>query len=256
LTEINVALERALEFSKRLEDRCAAVTQQFEWGTFLSYPELPLVWALNFARVESSATDAAAIVDAVQKLPWPDASRHRKIVVNDAALGAQLAPGFRALEWQIERLLYMVLAGDPPPPPPAPVQEMSSEERADALVTFLPQLGTKPDVVPQIIGSRQVVEKAVPTRRFGTYDEGEVACMCELYLEGGIAQIEDVATAERFRKRGHAKAVVLTAIEAARAAGAGFVFLIAEAEDWPKEMYTRMGFVEIGITYEFQLPPE
>ena len=80
--------------------------------------------------------------------------------------------------------------------------------------------------------------------------------MCELYLDGGTAQIEDVATAERFRKKGLATAVVLTAIEAARAAGAELVFLIADAEDWPKEMYAKLGFEEIGHTYEFMIPPD
>jgi predicted N-acetyltransferase YhbS len=65
-----------------------------------------------------------------------------------------------------------------------------------------------------------------------------------------------VATADRFRKRGLATAVVLTAIDAAHAAGADFVFLIADAEDWPKEMYAKLGFEAIGITYEFQLPPD
>lgn len=80
--------------------------------------------------------------------------------------------------------------------------------------------------------------------------------MCELYLDGGTAQIEDVATAERFRRRGLATAVVLSAMEAARSAGADFVFLIADAQDWPKEMYAKLGFREIGITYEFLVPPD
>jgi ribosomal protein S18 acetylase RimI-like enzyme len=257
VTEVNVAFARALEFTKRLEDRCAAVTAPFEWGTFLSYPDLPRVWALNFARVESPAPPGASeLVDAVQRLPWPAEARHRKIVVNDAALGARLTPGFDALEWQTERLLYMALTADPPPPPPIPVRELSAEERSEALVRFLPQVGTKPETLDQIIASRGVVDRAVEMRRFGAFEDGEAACMCELYLEGGTAQVEDVATAERFRKRGLASAVVLTAIAEARAAGADFVFLIADAEDWPKQMYSRMGFDEIGITYEFMIPPD
>jgi ribosomal protein S18 acetylase RimI-like enzyme len=258
VTEVNVALGRALEFTKRIEDRCATVREPFEWGTFLSYPELPLVWALNFARVETDAVpDAAALVDAVQALPWPDASRHRKIVVQDERLGRRLAPGFVDLEWQVERLVFMALTGAAPPPPPIPVREMSSDERAEASVRFLPQIGTKvDDALHQIIASRRVVEGAVDVFRFGAFEDGEVACMCELFLEAGTAQIEDVATAERFRKRGLATAVVLTAVDSARAAGADFVFLIADAEDWPKTMYSKLGFEEIGITYEFTLPPD
>lgn len=257
MTEVNVALGRALEFTKRLEDRCATVREPFEWGTFLSYPDLPLVWALNFARVEADdVPDARSLVDAVQSLPWPAASRHRKIVVDDAVLGGRLAPGFEELQWQVERLLYMTLVGEAPPPPPLPVREMSSEERAAALVDFLPQVHEPTVAAPQIIASRRVVEGAVEVRRFGAFEDGEAASMCELYLEGGTAQIEDVATVGRFRKRGYATAVVLTAIQEAQRAGADFIFLIADAQDWPKEMYAKVGFEEIGITYELMLPPD
>ena len=257
MTEVNVAFVRAIELTRRLQDRCAVVREPFEWGTFLSNPDLPLVWDLNFARIESDdAPEPREIVEVVQRLPWPEGARHRKITVDDEVVGRRLAPGFASLEWQVGRLLYMALTGEPPAPPLVPVREMSAEERADALVGFLPQLGTKPDSLPQIIASRRVVEGSIEVRRFGAFVEGEAASMCELYLEGGTAQIEDVATAERFRKRGLSTAVVLKAIDAALVAGSEFVFLIADADDWPKQMYAKLGFEDIGTTYEFLVPPD
>jgi ribosomal protein S18 acetylase RimI-like enzyme len=48
------------------------------------------------------------------------------------------------------------------------------------------------------------------------------------------------------RQHGYASAVVLRAVHEARAAGARLVFLVADAEDWPKELYRRLGFEEIG----------
>ena len=257
MTEVNVALERSLEFMHRIQDRCAKVREPFEWGTFLSNPALPLVWDFNYARIEAQeVASAAEIVEVVQRLPWPASSRHRKVTVDDEAIGHHLAPGFAQLEWQIGGLLFMVLTRDPPPLPATPVQEITSEERADALVTFLPQVGTKPETLHQIIASRRVVEEVIEVRRFGAFVDGEAAAMCELYLESGTAQVEDVATAERFRKRGLATAVVLQAMAAARAAGAEFVFLIADSDDWPREMYARLGFEEVGKTHEFLIPPD
>ena len=44
------------------------------------------------------------------------------------------------------------------------------------------------------------------------------------------------------RGRGLASAVVLRAVEEAVASGHDFVFLIADDEDWPKELYARLGF--------------
>ena len=251
-------LARAVAFVSAIEDRCAAKTVIREWGRLLSYPELPLVWALNFARVDDPGafSDAASLAEAVTGLPWPAVVAHRRVVVNDEPAGARLAPGFVALGWEVERLLYMRLRGDATPATgPAPVRELSSEERAAALPDYLPQIDAKykPDVLHQIAASRRVVEQATNVRRFASFVDGGLASLCELYVDGTTAQIEDVTTAERFRGRGLSKAVVGTAIAAARSAGAGFVFLIAEADDWPKEMYRRMGFEDIGITYEFHL---
>jgi hypothetical protein len=47
---------------------------------------------------------------------------------------------------------------------------------------------------------------------------------------------------------------VLAAIEAARADGAEFVFLVADLEDWPKELYRRLGFDELGYFVKFIAP--
>ena len=55
----------------------------------------------------------------------------------------------------------------------------------------------------------------------------------------------------RFRNRGHASAVVLRAAGEARAAGADLVFLWCDANDWPKELYRRLGFDEIGRYVKF-----
>ena len=57
---------------------------------------------------------------------------------------------------------------------------------------------------------------------------------------------EDVGTLEEHRGRGYASAVVLHAAELARRAGADFVFLVADAQDWPQHLYRRLGFEPIG----------
>jgi ribosomal protein S18 acetylase RimI-like enzyme len=68
----------------------------------------------------------------------------------------------------------------------------------------------------------------------------------DLYVEPPNAQIEDVGTLEEHRGRGYASAVVLHAVELARRAGANFIFLVADAQDWPQHLYRRLGFEPIG----------
>ena len=61
-------------------------------------------------------------------------------------------------------------------------------------------------------------------------------------------------TLERFRNRGLARATVMRALAASRAAGHDLTFLIADRDDWPKELYAKLGFDEIGRIWEFVLP--
>jgi hypothetical protein len=49
--------------------------------------------------------------------------------------------------------------------------------------------------------------------------------------------------------------VILRAVQAARDAGARHVFIVADEEDWPRHLYARLGFDQIGRTWEFLRPP-
>ena len=62
-------------------------------------------------------------------------------------------------------------------------------------------------------------------------------------------------TLEEFRNRGLAKAIVTHALAESRAAGNDFTFLLAEPRDWPKELYRKLGFDDVGLVYDFLRPP-
>lgn len=62
-------------------------------------------------------------------------------------------------------------------------------------------------------------------------------------------------TLAQFRKRGLARATVSRALAASREAGNDRTFLMADRDDWPKELYLKLGFDEIGRVYEFVRPP-
>jgi hypothetical protein len=44
---------------------------------------------------------------------------------------------------------------------------------------------------------------------------------------------------------------VIRAAEEARLAGAEFVFLVADDDDWPKELYRRLGFDPLAPYWQF-----
>jgi predicted GNAT family acetyltransferase len=133
------------------------------------------------------------------------------------------------------------------------VHELPAERLRAAWTQASLDFGREREVAEQITRVRDVVAAAVPTRFYAALVDGEPVSWCELYEEDGVAQIEAVMTLEGDRGRGHSTAVVSAAIEDALARGAGLVFLVADADDWPKELYRRLGFVDGPVLPRFRL---
>ena len=93
--------------------------------------------------------------------------------------------------------------------------------------------------------------KEANSRIFGIVEDGEVVSSAQLYSDGSTAQVEEVATLPTYRGRGHAKALVTRAVEEAVADNHEFIFLVADGDDWPKKLYNRLGFEEVGSRFAF-----
>ena len=183
---------------------------------------------------------------------------HRKIVVHDEELGHTLAPGFEVAGWDVNRLLFMVHDGTPAPKGEIPVDEIVQAVHTAAKDEFNrrdPYIAEQ-NVVAQMRGLARRISEATDKRCFAAYVDGTIVALCELYSDGITAQIEDVATLEEHRNKGLARAVVSRALAEAQAWGHETVFLVADADDWPKELYAKLGFEEAGVTYQFLRKPE
>ncbi len=115
--------------------------------------------------------------------------------------------------------------------------------------------GKDDEVVAQLIASGARMARAGRGRHFAAFVDSVPASGADLYSDGRTAQIEDVATVPDFRGGGLATAVILRALDEALRAGHDFVFLIADDNDWPKELYARLGFEPIGRKFAFLRPP-
>ena len=110
------------------------------------------------------------------------------------------------------------------------------------------------EAIEQILGQKRVAADA-GARFFAIESSGVVASGCDLYTDGRVAQIEAVMTLPEHRNQGLSRAVVLRALAEARAAGHDVVFLLAEEDDWPRELYSRLGFEDAGFTHVFMRSP-
>jgi ribosomal protein S18 acetylase RimI-like enzyme len=110
------------------------------------------------------------------------------------------------------------------------------------------------EAVGQLVRAQHRRRRAADVRYFAARVDGRVASYCELFLADGTGQIESVMTLEPYRGRGLAKAVVSRALAESQAVH-DFTFLVAEAHDWPKELYRKLGFESAGSIWDFLRPP-
>jgi GNAT superfamily N-acetyltransferase len=252
-------LERCIEFVVERADRLAAAKEPSRYGEALLDPELPDVWSRNylFATKELETVSAEELAREAERLLGQAGLRHRKVEVFDDTAGARLEPEFLELGWTRECDVIMVASRDADQPADtSAVEEVTIDDLAPA---WTESWATDPavfssDVARQLVENKRSLGNEPDTRFFAARVDGEIASYCELYSDGRTAQIENVLTLERFRGRGLARATVSRALQDARDGGHDLVFLIADRDDWPKELYGKLGFDEAGQIWEFMLP--
>jgi ribosomal protein S18 acetylase RimI-like enzyme len=246
-------LAETWQFEVTIQNRCAERIQPFEWGSAVFRLDMPRVHDQNLLRLERgfeevSAEQLATEADRIQR---PAGLSHRKLLVPDELAGERLSDGFAGLAWRRARHVSMLHGGDAPAEPGHPVRETSVVTLREARTReFQTDLGGI--AAMQVVASLELVASNVArSRAFMVEEDGEPVSWCALYEEDGIGQVEDVMTASAHRRRGYGRAVVEAATRASLASGNGITFLVADDEDWPKEMYARIGFEPIGRRFEF-----
>lgn len=240
---------RARKLVDDAERAVAGRTEPWRCGTAFFNDAYPVKYALNFLRVDrpcdATAAEMAAEADRVQK----DLS-HRRI--NGFAEVEGLAEDFRGLGWDVVKLLFMGHDGTVRHRSSCTVDAVPFETVRQAMIEWTASEENNPtEVAVQLADSRTALIEAIDVTFYAAYIDGRIAGWCEAYLLGDVAQVENVVTLPNFRNRGAASAVVDRALDDAYGRGATFAFLIADYDDWPKDLYERLGFSAIGRMWEF-----
>lgn len=238
-------MDEAFAFMRR-GDIAGTRTEPSSVGTAVFDERLPDRWDSNYLYVERETTpeQLAAEIDRLGR---------KQVVVPDERLGAALAPAMAERGFRVDRHAVMVLRREPDRSPDLSRTAEVSHEDLQPLRRreILSHPWGSEETAGLLLSAKPLIGERVTARFFAALDEGEVVSGADLYLEGRWAQVEDVATSPEHRNSGHASAVVLRAVAEARAAGADFVFLVADDESWPKEWYGKLGFDVVGRYYKF-----
>jgi ribosomal protein S18 acetylase RimI-like enzyme len=246
--------ERAIAFIRARDLAQVDRVEPCAWGRALITESLPKVHDLNFLLADAPEAEvhAAALAAEAERVMGSAGLGHRRVNVDDEEDAARLAPGFDDLGWQAERFLVMAHRGAPDRT--ADLREVREVEiltlraHREQIVRSEP-FGKDDELVQQILLKDERVAALPGTRAFAIVRDGLAVSACHLYSDGTTAQIESVSTLRQHRGRGYARAVVQAALSVAH--GHDLLFLVAELEDWPQQLYRKLGFDAVGTEDRF-----
>jgi hypothetical protein len=250
-------LARILKWEIEREERIAERVDRHGWGRAFLSPTIPLVWDANWILIERPGMAVDEIIEAADGSIGSAGMRHRTVLALDPADGHRLRAEFEARDWGIEPGLHMLRRRAPDREPEMQVTQCRMHEiedlRRDLIRGSLSDIGIHDeDVTEQLIEYERRLGVCDGDRWFVAPAGGRPASACRLLARDGIGQVEDVGTLPEARNQGLARAVTLAAARASEEDGNELTFLAAAADDWPRLLYARLGFDEIGSLHAFR----
>ena len=247
---------RAVEFERAMDERMVETVTPTSHGRALLTPSLSRVYYLNHLSVDLGAgCPGRELIEEAEHVLSAAGLAHRKVTIDDE-LGARVEQDFRAAGWNVQQLLVMPHVRHQTPVDISRVEEVEPEEMEpiwERGIRSDPEIQDDEEV-KQLVTAHHRRRIAVEVRYFAARVEEPIVSYCELFSDGRTGQIESVMTLEPFRGRGLAKAVVSYALRESQAVH-DLTFLVADADEWPKELYRKLGFEARGSIWDFLLKP-
>lgn len=229
-------------------------------GTVVRATEFTRWWDVNALRLEGPApaglTATAVAEEADRRLAGLE---HRKVELEDEATGAALAAGLASLGWRVDRLAWMWRDGTLPLATGAAglddVVKLPHEDVVALQVAWLLEERVMPDEasIRAFLAEQATAEARLP---------GELRCLgrpgtafVSVRLAGADGEIEDAYVGAGARGAGLGTRLLRAAMARARATGVRDLWILADADGRPRELYERLGFRAAWTHYGCVRPP-
>ena len=217
-------------------------------GAFLlTTPSLPRVWELNLvlAPAGSGAETAIDLADAAEA---EAGLAHRKLRFDGAAAVEPLRAAAQVRGWALDRELVMVHEpGATAPARRGRVEELDPDALAAAEDQFLAAepYGADPELRRQLVAQHARWARGVRAAvGLGIMEGGLAVAWCRCYDDGALFELDDVGVLPGRRGAGLGRELIMGVVAAAPPGRTPF--LLADANDWPRHLYDRLGFVAVG----------
>jgi ribosomal protein S18 acetylase RimI-like enzyme len=222
------------------------VIEPWEHGTVVRATRHPSYYDFNVVRVEE---DPAMGVDAL--MAFADEAlaglEHRRVDFDLVDVAEPLRSGFEAAGWKAMRLVWMRHEAPAPPGPDVAVQEVPYDAIHDLRVAWHEEESPDQDGSAYLAQAREVALSR-EVRVLAVHEAGAPIAFAQLEQDGDAAEITQVYVHPRYRGGGRGTAMTRAAIEAA--GDVRDLWIVADDEDRPKELYARLGFRTAWTTME------
>jgi ribosomal protein S18 acetylase RimI-like enzyme len=246
----SAARARAVAWHRAAHAAVCDVVEPWAHGTIVRATRYPDYYDFNVVRVEDdprmSAEALAAVADEAL-----DGMRHRRVDFEVIEAADGLRGAFVERGWRAMRLVWMRHETAGPPRAAIEVTEVPYDDVDWLRLAWHEE--NHPGQEQDLAYHRQSREVALlrNAQVFAARDGETVVGYAQLERAGTAAEITQVFVHPEHRGNGRGTAITSAAIDAA--GGVSDLWICADDEDRPKELYGRLGFRTAWTSMEFQL---
>ena len=228
-----------------LESVCDVV-EPWEHGIVMKAPRYPTYYDYNVVCVEGDpglgADELIAVADELL-----GEYEHRRLDFTNVDAGERVRADLAAASWEATRLLWMRHSGELPPGPSLPVEEVDYDAVLPLRIAWHNEDFADLDSTGYLANARELAMSR-DVQVIATLEGDEVAGFAQVVREPDAAEITQVYVRPEYRGSGRGTAMTRAAIEAA--GDVRDLWIVADDEDRPKELYARLGFRPVWTAME------
>ena len=214
------------------------VIQPWEHGTVVRATRHPTYWDYNLVRVEDDADIAPDELVAFADEALAGLA-HRRVGFEVVPAGEHLRAGMSARGWKDTRLVWMLHEGTAPPATDIDVEQVAYDVVRHLRVAWHAEDFPGVDFRDHFDHEREVAMDR-NAQVFAAFEQDRPVGFAQLEREGDAAEITSVFVHPDRRGRGLGTAITKAAIAAAGEVSE--LWIVADDEDRPKDLYARLGF--------------
>jgi GNAT superfamily N-acetyltransferase len=227
------------------------VIEPWDHGTVVRATRYPEYYDLNCVVVEGepalSTDELMAFAD--QALSGLE---HRRVDFDRADAAAKHRAAFEAKGWEASRLVWMRHEAPLPPGPDIEVEEVPYDAAEDLRLTWNKEDFPNLDTTVFRVQSREVALSR-GARVLVVREQGLPVAFAQLEWAGAAAEVTHVYVHPEHR--GELLGTALTRAAIGSAGSVSDLWIVADDEDRPKELYRRLGFRPAWTSMEFMRLP-